>query len=85
MLKGAKLKSKEICHLDGVTPCSEMGKGTQPPVWELDLDRDGKKDIIIIDRDGTAQVYISLRYVIVTSVCVFLTIMGYMHGMIPGM
>lgn len=85
MLKGVKSSRKEICHLDGVTPCSEMGKSDQPPVWELDIDRDGKKDVIIIDRDGTAQVYISLRYVLAIAAGVLLTVTGYMFDMIPGL
>lgn len=55
-----------------------------PPVWEFDLDRDGKKDLIIVEENGKARLYISLRYVLAISVGVLLTVTGYVFDVLPG-
>lgn len=62
----------------------DSGKSVGPPVWEFDLDRDGKKDLIIVEENGKAKLYISLRYVLAIAVGVLLTVTGYLFDVLPG-
>ena len=51
-----------------VETCDDCGKMVLEPDSYFDLDRDGKKDVMVFKENGADMVYVSLRFLLASTV-----------------
>jgi len=49
------------------------------PSYTFDIDKDGKKDVIVFQENGTQMVYVSLRFLIASAVSGVAAAVASMH------